>query len=282
MHCQPCKCSTIYSVFQNIVYNSISYSQGKIEMNTTYALKIKTHFPQIYKNYLETVLQPDVVDLAFNDTEFLSKFDDVIRLVYTGKTFGNEYTDAIRTALTNYESFTNRTFNSPDKNLRCFLHIYRYLTQSTYTELAPSDNQYLYEKEDDYFTQLSKLCNETFDNIFVDLKNGNRWWEIDTPTSLRRQLLNDKLIITIPRLQSMCEAYLGKTINLRKELKLKANNISPNKRLVKALDKQMRKHGLTLMFAYVDIINGIRKVVETETPPKDGRYYLLRYVVKTK
>lgn len=251
-------------------------------MNTTYALKIKTHFPQIYKNYLETVLQPDVVDLAFNDTEFLSKFDDVIRLVYTGKTFGNEYTDAIRTALTNYESFTNRTFNSPDKNLRCFLHIYRYLTQSTYTELAPSDNQYLYEKEDDYFTQLSKLCNETFDNIFVDLKNGNRWWEIDTPTSLRRQLLNDKLIITIPRLQSMCEAYLGKTINLRKELKLKANNISPNKRLVKALDKQMRKHGLTLMFAYVDIINGIRKVVETETPPKDGRYYLLRYVVKTK
>lgn len=247
-------------------------------MNLRFSQKLKEHLPQIYKTYLKRYFDEDQIDQMFANPKVTASFYNVLNLVYDGATYGKEYDDNIKRAITEYEQSIMREFGFADEYLRQFLHIYRFYASSTYTGIVATDGTYVDELEKNYFDQLSYVCCEGCDNLFTDLKNGNRWWELDTPTTLRRQFMNDKLIIPVPRLQALCRAYLGREIDIEKELLINSDKATPPLKLVKELDKKMAKKGLSLMCAWVEEINGKRQVVERPYPPKDNRYYLKRYV----
>lgn len=247
-------------------------------MNLEYAKKLKEYFPQIYKTYLQKFLSPDQVNQIFADPNVATAFNNVLNLVYNGATFGNKFDNQIKQALLQYEQAVNTAFGFTDEYLRQFLHIYRFYASSTYTGIVATDGTYVAQNEADYFSKLSYVCCEACENLFTDLKNGNRWWELDTPTTLRRQLMNDRLVIPVERLQKLCRAYLGREIDLEKELHLNEGKTTPPLDLVSELDRKMAKKGMSLVCAWVEEINGKRQMVESPTPPTDNRYYLKRYV----
>lgn len=247
-------------------------------MNLQYSQKLKEYLPQIYKNYLKKFLSEEQVSQIFTDPQVSASFNNVINLVYNRMNFGNKYDDEIKLALTNYEKTIALSFGFKDEYLRQFLHIYRFYAASTYTGIVATDGSYVATEEKKYFDQLSYVCCEACENLFTDLKNGNRWWELDTPTTLRRQLMNDRLVIPVDRLQKLCKAYLGREIDIEKELHLNEGKTKPPLNLVNELDKKMAKQGFTVMCAYVEEKNGKRQMVTSLNPPLDNRYYLKRYV----
>ena len=247
-------------------------------MNLQFSQKLKEYLPQIYKNYLKKFLSEDQVSQIFTDPQVSASFNNVINLVYNRINFGNKYDDEIKLALTNYEKTISLSFGFKDEYLRQFLHIYRFYAASTYTGIVATDGSYVAAEEKKYFDQLSYVCCEACENLFTDLKNGNRWWELDTPTTLRRQLMNDRLVIPVNRLQKMCKAYLGREIDLEKDLHLNEGKTTPPLNLVNELDKKMAKQGFSVMCAYVEEKNGIRQMVQSKNPPADNRYFLRRYV----
>lgn len=247
-------------------------------MNFEYAKKLREYLPQIYKTYLQKFLSPDQIEQIYEDSEVREAFENVLDLVYDGTTFGKAYDAEIKKALQHYEQTVAITFGFKDEYLRHFLHVYRFYANSTYTGIVATDGSYVARNERDYFAKLSYVCGEACENLFTDLKNGNRWWELDSPTALRRQLMNDRLVIPVDRLQKLCRNYLGREIDLEKELHLNEGKTTPPLDLVKELDKKMAKNGLTLVCAWVEEKDGQRHVVESLTPPPDNRYYLKRYV----
>ena len=247
-------------------------------MNLQYSQKLKEHLPQIYKNYLKRFLSEDQIDQIYADPQVSAAFNNVLNLVYDGATFGNKFDNNIKQAINKYEQTVATTFGLKDEYLRQFLHVYRFYAQSTYTGIVATDGSYVSSEEKRYFDQLSYVCGEACENLYTDLKNGNRWWELDSPTTLRRQLMNDRLVIPVDRLQALCRTYLGREIDLEKELHLNEGKTTPPLDLVNELDKKMAKKGYSLMCAWVEEKDGKRQMVESKNPPPDNRYFLKRYV----
>lgn len=247
-------------------------------MNIEYANRLKSHLPQIYKNYLKRFLSEDQINQIYADPAVLAEFNNVINLVYDGATFGNKFDNNIKQAINKYEKTVSSTFGFNDEYFRQFLHIYRFYASCTYTGIVATDGTYVAKQEKNYFDQLSYVCCEACENLFTDLKNGNRWWEIDSPTTLRRQLMNDKLVIPVDRLQALCREFLGREIDLDKELHLNEGKTTPPLNLVNELDRKMAKKGFSLMCAWVEEKDGKRQMVERPYPPQDNRYFLKRYV----
>ena len=90
--------------------------------------------------------------------------------------------------------------------------------------------------------------------------------------------MNDKIVIPEYILQRLCKKYLGRDVDLKKELHLNENRSTPPMEIVKELDTKMEKVGLRLVYAYVGEINGEPAMIESIQKPQDGRYYLRRYV----
>ena len=247
-------------------------------MNLQYTQKLKEYLPGIYKNYLKKFLSEDQISQIYADPQVLASFNNVINLVYNRVNFGNKFDDEIKQAISTYEQTIQATFGFKDEYFRQFLHIYRFYAASTYTGIVATDGSYVASEEKKYFDQLSYVCCEACENLFTDLKNGNRWWELDTPTTLRRQLMNDRLVIPVERLQKLCKAYLGREIDIEKELHLNEGKTTPPLNLVNELDKKMAKQGYNVMCAYVEEKDGKKQMVTSKNPPSDNRYYLKRYV----
>ena len=91
--------------------------------------------------------------------------------------------------------------------------------------------------------------------------------------------MNDRLVISVYRLQKLCRDYLGREIDIEKELGLNEGKTVPPLNLVKELDDKMARNGYSVAYAYVEETNGQRRMVESLQKPSDDRYYLKRYVL---
>ncbi|MBE7074732.1 MAG: hypothetical protein E7376_01975 [Clostridiales bacterium] len=247
-------------------------------MNALYTIKLKENFPKIYKQYLTKLLDEDSINQIFANKNVSKAFNKVLNLVYKNTTFGNKYNDEIKAAISEYEQTVQKEVGFNDEYLRQFFHIYRFYASSTYSAIIDEKDRYLINQEQGYFNQLSYVCCEACENLFNDLQHGNRWWEVDSPTTLRRQLMNDRLVIPVYRLQKLCREYLGREINIEKDLCLNEGKTVPPLGLVKELDEKMAKNGYSLAYAYVQEVNGQRQMVESSQKPNDDRYYIKRYV----
>lgn len=245
-------------------------------MNNIYAKKIKDYLPQIYKTYLLRSMDSDQIDQIFSEPKIVNAFNKVMNLVYKGNTFGEYHNDTIKKAINEYEQTTNEIVGFKDESFRYFLHIYRFYTECTHMEIVRG-GKYLQDRERQYFKDLSRVCCEAVDNLYIDLKNNNRWWEEKSATTLRRQFMNDKIVLPTYRIQELCRAYLGREIDLKKDLQIDQNKTTPPLNLVRELDKRMEALGFRLVYAWVETVNGKRKIVESLKMPTDNRYFLRRY-----
>ena len=247
-------------------------------MNVKFANQLKSHVQSLYKNYLqEKVLDKDQINQIFEVKEVQTAFNQVIASFFDGAPYGKKYDNNILVALKNYEKVVldNTGFN--DEYLRQFLHIYRYFANITEHEIVNEKNTYVSEKETEYFKRLSYLCSEACENLYQDLRNNNRWWEVECATSLRRQFMNDRIVFPSAQIQRMCKRFLGRTINIKEELLVNAKKSEPPMKLVEELDKKMAEKGLVIYNVWVEIQNGKRVIVKSKDNPPKGVYYLKRY-----
>lgn len=247
-------------------------------MNYTYFKKVKKYLPEIYKNYLKKYVDEKQIREMFSDREVASAFANVITVFYKDGNYGKKNDDEIRQALKDYEITLKKQTGFSDYYLKNFLHMYRYYTECMVGEIVDRFNNYNDKKEKEYFNNISYVTCEATENLFNDLQNGNRWWEYDSATTLRAQFMNDKIVIPEYILQRLCKKYLGRDVDLKKELHLNENRSTPPMEIVKELDTKMEKVGLRLVYAYVGEINGEPAMIESIQKPQDGRYYLRRYV----
>ncbi len=247
-------------------------------MNQIYKQKIRAYLPEIYKNFLTSKLMIDrrQVDEIFSDPVVLKQFNHTIDIFYHNSDFGNRdellFDEAIK-----YQKTVEKRCGFKDEYFRLFLHIYRFYTSCTYTFLLDDKGNYLPENEKEYFSKLQHVCCVVCDNVFIDLQNGNCWWEMENASSLRRQFLNDIVIMPLDKIQRLCRTYLGREIDIKKEL-LHDDRSTPPMELVKELDEKMRKTGKILVYSWPECTNGEWKFVDSKTNPPKNEYYFRRYI----
>ena len=247
-------------------------------MNAQYTKQIKKYLPKIYKTYLLRYADEKQITQMFDNKNVKNAFYKVIELFFKNSEFGNKYNDEIKSALKDYEKTMLEQVGFSDEYLRQFLHIYRFYAGTIYPVLVDSNNRYKFREEKNFFKQRSYICCEACENLFVDLQNGNRWWEVDCASTLRRQFLNDRVVLPEHRIQKLCREYLGREINIEKELHLREGKKTPPLELVKELDEKMAKRGYNLVYAWVEEVNGVNQMVNSTCKPTDGRFYIKKYV----
>lgn len=247
-----------------------------------YTKQLKKRLPKIYREYLLKFADEKQINQMFANEEVAMAFNNVVDLFYKNSQFGNQYNDEIKNALKTYEAVMQEEVGFKDEYLRQFLHIYRFYAETMQRAVNDQDGKYQWRKEKSFFERFSYVCCQACENLFTDLQNGYRWWEIDCATTLRRQFMNNRVVLPDSRIQKMCREYLGREIDIEKELHLSEHKTEPPMELVKELDEKMAKRGYRLAYAYVKEVDGKFKVVESNEKPTDGRYYLRRYVDKDK
>ncbi len=257
-------------------------------MNLEFLKKCKSYLPEIYKDYITTdYLTSDYltrkIDCSkmsniFSNTIVEESFKNVIDTFYRYNNYGKPGDSEIRQAIKTYELATKTYAGISDLRFRYFLHMYKYYTDRLENEIVDCNNYYDQKKEPWFFINLSYVVCNSVDSVYTDLINGNRWWEYDSATTLRAQFMNDKVIIPEYTLQFLCRKYLGRYVDLRKELHLNEGRTTPPMELVNELDKKMKLCKFKLVYAYVGQRDGKFVIIESPTKPEDDRYFLIRYV----
>lgn len=243
--------------------------------------KNRYHFLPIYKKYLVTKLKlnQSQVEEIFSDKEVMAAFNACLDEFYKNSDCGVKVNKDLYPVLKKYENLVAQKFGFEDNYFRYFLNIYRYYTSKTNNNLFSKYGTYLFKKEKEYFSMLSHVCCEIFDNVYVDLTNNNLWWEYENAASLRRQFLNDMIVIPIATIQELSVKYLGRELNIEKELRSDTRT-SPPINLVNELDNKMAKLGYAVVYTWLEYSeqekhNVIKNALSN--PPKD-RYYFKRYM----
>jgi len=242
-------------------------------MNKEFFVSIKNYFPEIYVDFLTKVIYKDnqLVSDLFSEQEVKDAFFDVVNSVYSGEDFGKDFDKEIKTKLKKYEKLCG------DENLRHFIKLYSFYSKDSKNFIIDTNNNYHKEKEQLYFTNLKTICFKNYNSLKTDLIHGNYWWEFYSPITLRMQFLSNKLILSKNKLQKLCKKYLGREIDVVKELHLNQNVKMPPLELIKELDEKMNKAGLKVAYSWLENVDGKTTIITSDKKPKD-RYYITKYI----
>ncbi len=253
-------------------------------MNGLFKLKAKQNLLPTYKNYLvsKLLLDKKQVNKMFSNKEVSAAFENAVMEFYKGSNFGNRLDANLYPYIKKYEDVMEKKYGFKDNYFRYFINLYSYYSRKTYHNLVTFDNRYLFKKEKEYFSRLSYMCCAIFDNVYVDLTNNNLWWEYEDASLLRRQFLNDIVVVPLETIQELCLKYLGREID-PKEL-MSDTRTSPPLNLVKELDKKMAQKGYVVAYTWAEYSEKDKcKVIKNSlTNPPTNKYYLKRYLLPEK
>ncbi|MBE7082166.1 MAG: hypothetical protein E7378_00585 [Clostridiales bacterium] len=209
--------------------------------------------------------------------EEIYKDEQMVKTIFASK-MARHLFDAALTCALNGENFNAEVSayerQTGDKNLRHYLYLYRHYAKETQNDVC-KNGKVIKANEKQYFTALGNVCKIGFTDLYTDLINGNRWWEVDSASSFRRQLMDPKLVIVKSKFLAMCEKYLGRKVDYATEVNPQAGRNAED--LVKELDLKMAQKGLKPVYAWFETIDGVKTVVESKDKPIDGRYHFIRY-----
>ncbi len=239
--------------------------------------QLKLHLPQIYLEYLTKVIDESQISEIYSNSKVKKALLKTVDAFYSKGGFGNNFSPEYIKALNNYKQIVEEETGFKDEFLEQFMHIYRYYSSTSDYECFAENN---YDKglEKDYFDAFTFVATEATENLFNDLKNNNRWWEVDSPSSLRRQFLNNKIVFPDKIMQKLCKKYLGREINIEKELKANQKRNLPPLELVRELDNKMIAQGNLVLNTWTEVRNGKTVVIESKHEPADGVYFTKAYV----
>lgn len=250
-------------------------------MNKTYNKQMKVRLPKIYKTYLLKFMDESQINQIFSNRKVASVFASLINYFYKNKDYGIAYyDDDIKKVFEKYENTVREQTGFDDQYIRAFLHMYRYYTSKTNDRVLDEYGNYVKDFEERYFKDLTRVVCLATEDLYTDIKNNNRWWELETATALRQQFLNDKVVMSSRDIQKLCKKYLGREIDVVKDLHLEQGKKEPPMELVRELDKKMRQKGYVLTYAWTEIRNNNLVLVESPNPPTDGTYYIKRYTTE--
>lgn len=247
-------------------------------MNEIYKKQMKIRLPKIYKTYLLKFMDEEQINQMFSNRKVARSFAKLVNYFYKNDDFGiSRYDSNMIKVFENYENAMREKTGFDDQYIRAFLHVYRYYTSKTNDRVLDEDGYYVKDFEERYFNDLTRVVCLATEDLYTDIKNNNRWWELDSATALRQQFLNDKVAMASQDIQKLCKKYLGRSIDIVKDLHIGQGRKEPPMELVRELDEKMRQKGYVLTYAWTEIRNNKTVYVESPHPPVDGKYFIKRY-----
>lgn len=247
-------------------------------MNKYYLKQIKRHLPEIYKQYLLKYVDEKQLKYIFSKKIVAKNFANAINIFYRNGNCGQLGGVEVDTGLKLYENAVKAETGFKDIYFRNFLVMYNYYTKTMYHAIVNEAEKYNIEKENEFFNNISYVTIGATENVFVDLEHGNYWWDVDSASALRTQFMNDKIIMPEHILQGLCEKYLGRRIDMARELHINENRTTPPMELVAELDKKMALRGYKVGYVWDEKNNGGTKRVVSKVQPTNGQYYVRKYV----
>lgn len=190
------------------------------------------------------------------------KFDQIISDIYDKKQFD----------LREFDKFEQLSGN---KHLQYFLQAYRYCHDMSKHNLEGPNGEYYKDNESQFLSELNDNCKYLLDAAMPDFINGNRWWEQDTVSALRMQLLRETKLFPPKKVIYLLKKYLKRDVDYDKEFDGVGREY--NNDLLNELDAVMLKQGYAPVYIWKEKVNGETKTFRDTNPPQKNVYYKIEY-----